>query len=84
MYQTKLGSLFETCIQTAVGYVVATTANYILLPIWFDGVTFGNSLVIGLVYTFISVARGYVIRRFFNSKLHNAAMRAAEAVERRY
>jgi len=34
----------------------------------------------GLIFTVISVARGYIIRRWFNARLQRAAQRMAEAV----
>ena len=34
----------------------------------------------GLIFTVISVARGYIIRRWFNARLQRAAQRMAEAM----
>jgi hypothetical protein len=34
----------------------------------------------GLIFTVISVARGYVIRRWFNARLQRTAQRMAAAV----
>jgi hypothetical protein len=36
-----------------------------------------KSLGIGAVYTLISIARSYVIRRWFNARLHRTALRLA-------
>lgn len=37
----------------------------------------GQHVGITVFFTIISVARGYVVRRWFNARLHNAAVRLA-------
>jgi hypothetical protein len=41
----------------------------------------GQHLGITLVFTVISVARGYVVRRWFNAGLHLAAVRLAKRLK---
>jgi hypothetical protein len=65
--QTKLGSFIEAWANIAVGFGVNFAANMLILPLFgFKGLTLSKNLVIGLLYTLISLARQYVLRRWFN------------------
>lgn len=66
MSQTRLGSFVEAWANIAVGFGINYVANVTVLP-WFGyHVTFGDAFWIGVVFTFISLARSYVLRRWFN------------------
>lgn len=78
MNQTKLGSLIEACINVAIGFVINMAANFVILPLIGFHITLGQNLFIGVLYTLVSVARSYVIRRWFNQRLHTTAQRLAE------
>lgn len=73
MGQSKLESLIETCINTAIGYLVALLSQILVFPMVGIHVPFSTNLVIGAWFTVISVARGYIIRRWFNARLKRAA-----------
>jgi hypothetical protein len=76
--QTRLGSFIEAWINVAIGFGINFAANLVVLPYFgFATLTLKTNLYIGLAYTVISVIRSYVIRRWFNAKLHAAAMRLA-------
>jgi hypothetical protein len=67
MAQTKLGSAVEVGLNLLVGYTINFTANILILPLFgFKSLTVVKNLEIGLVFTVISIARQYIIRRFFN------------------
>jgi hypothetical protein len=67
MAQTKLGSAVEVALNLLVGYTINFTANILILPLFgFKSLTVVKNLEIGLVFTVISIARQYIIRRFFN------------------
>ena len=71
MQQTKLSSFIEAWVNVAIGFAINFTANLIVLPLFgFSTLTAGVAFHIGLVYTVISVARSYVVRRWFNAWLH--------------
>ncbi len=73
MAQTRLGSFVEAWANILVGFGVNFTANLIVLPRFGFNVTAGDAFGIGLVFTAISLARSYVIRRWFNGmKFGNA------------
>lgn len=66
--QTVKGSAVEAVVNTAAGFGINFTANWYLLPLFgFTSLTLKQNFTIGLLYTAISIARGYVLRRVFNS-----------------
>jgi hypothetical protein len=67
MSQSRVGSIVETITNTAVGYAINFTANLIVLPLFGYHVSVRDNCAIGVIYTVISVARSYVLRRAFNS-----------------
>jgi hypothetical protein len=75
MQQTKLGSFYEACINVVIGFVINFIANLVILPLFGFHITLVDNFYIGLLYTIVSVARSYVVRRWFNRKIHEAAMR---------
>ena len=65
--QSAKGSATEAVTNTAVGFGVNFSANLLVLPLFgFSGLTVGKNIVIGVIYTGISLARGYILRRVFN------------------
>jgi hypothetical protein len=54
----------------------------LILPLFgFTSLTLATNLVIGMIYTVISVARSYVIRRWFNARLHRIVENIAHKLE---
>jgi hypothetical protein len=65
--QTKLGSTAEVAANLAVGYSVNFIANLVILPMFgFHTLTIAKNLQIGVLFTVVSIARQYVLRRYFN------------------
>ena len=66
--QSKLGSIVESISNTAVGLLT----TLILSPFIYDFVgmkyTYTQLGVATVLFTLISIIRGYIIRRFFNKK----------------
>lgn len=68
MAQTKLGSFAEAWANIAVGFGVNFAANFAILPLFgFNTLTWGKNHALGALYTIISLARSYVLRRWFNN-----------------
>lgn len=63
--QTKKMSWTETMTNTAIGYTINQTAQIIVFPLVGVHVPLSINFTIGVIFTFISVARGYVLRRVF-------------------
>ena len=68
MAQSKMSSFYEAWVNIFVGYLVNFVANMIVLPIFGYNISIADNLMIGVIYTFISLARSYSIRRWFNRK----------------
>ncbi len=66
--QTKKQSLIETLTSVFVGWLIGVILNLTILPLFNYNITVVDSLWVSLIFTAISVVRGYLIRRFFNSK----------------
>ena len=66
--QSKRESMIETLTSVFVGWLIGVILNLTILPLFNYNITVVDSLLVSLVYTVISVVRGYLIRRFFNSK----------------
>lgn len=66
MAQTRVGSLAEAGANIAVGFTINWTANMLVLPLFGFHVTGGQAFGIGVIFTGISLARSYVLRRWFN------------------
>jgi hypothetical protein len=63
--QTRKASLLETLLSTAIGYGVAVTTQAVVFP-WFGlHVPLSHNLMIGAVFTVVSIARGFAVRRLF-------------------
>lgn len=77
MTQTRLGSLYEALMNVAIGFAINFVANLVILPLVGFYISVGQNLFIGVLYTVVSVARSYVIRRWFNARLHAMAERLA-------
>ena len=77
MNQSKLGSFIEAWFNVLIGFGINFSANLLILPMFGFNITLSDNLFIGMLYTVISVARSYAIRRWFNARLHAAAMRLA-------
>ena len=68
MAQTRFGSLIEGLTNIVIGYTINFIINMLVLPFFVEGFTVKDNLVLGVIYTAISLVRSYVIRRFFNGK----------------
>lgn len=66
--QSKKQSLIETLTSVFVGWLIGVILNLTILPLFNYNITVVDSLWVSLIFTVISVVRGYLIRRFFNSK----------------
>ena len=71
--QTRLQSLIEAWANVAIGYFVALAAQLIVFPLYDIDVSMSQNIQIGLIFTAVSIARSYVLRRFFNRVHHGKA-----------
>ena len=67
--QPRLHSMLEAIANVAIGYSINFVANLVVLPLFGLAVSARDAAGIGLVFTGISLARSYLLRRAFN-RLH--------------
>ena len=73
MAQTKLGSFTESMANIAVGFTINYIANLLIFPLFGFHISLEANFLMGAIYTAISLARSYVLRRYFNGlKFGNA------------
>lgn len=77
MNQSRLESFIECAVNIAIGYGVALISQIIIFPIFGIEVDITTNLKIGLWFTVISLARSYVIRRWFDARIHATAHKSA-------
>jgi hypothetical protein len=65
--QSRVMSLVEVVANVLVGYGAAVATQMMVFP-WFGlSTTLGQNLQMGLVFTVVSLMRGYTLRRLFNA-----------------
>ena len=67
MKQTRWMSLVEAVTNVLVGYGVAVATQWAVFPLFGLHATLQENLVIGLVFTAVSLVRSYVLRRAFEA-----------------
>jgi len=67
--QSKLQSFWEAWVNILIGFSINFLANMLILPLFGFNITVGDNLIIGVIYTLISLARSYAVRRWFNRKV---------------
>jgi polyferredoxin len=71
MSQSKVNSAVETIISVGVGYIISLLLNLYFLPIFVVDISnqiLSTAIIIGLVYTGVSLIRSYCFRRFFEKR----------------
>ena len=66
MTQSKKMSFAEACVNTTIGYAINFTAQLIIFPMFNIHIRLRDNAMIGIMFTGISIARGYFLRRIFN------------------
>ncbi len=74
MNQTKLESLAEVLINVAIGWGIAFITQLIVFPLFGIHVPLSSQFWISVIFTIVSIIRGYVIRRWFNAGIHKLAI----------
>lgn len=71
--QSRLGSFVEAWINVIIGFSINFAANMVFLPLLGFNISVTQNLTLGCIYTIISVARSYAIRRWFNGYIVSTA-----------
>jgi hypothetical protein len=67
MKQSRRMSLVESIANVAVGYGVAVATQVLVFPLFGLEVSLAANLQIGLIFTVVSIARSYLLRRLFEA-----------------
>ena len=70
MNQSKLESLAEVGVNVVIGWVIGLAAQLFFFPLIGIEATFSQNFISSIVFTVISIVRGYVIRRWFNAGIN--------------
>ncbi|TXH87616.1 MAG: hypothetical protein E6Q78_13850 [Rhodoferax sp.] len=75
MKQSRLMSLVESLVNVLVGYGVAVATQMAVFPLFGLAVTVTENLLIGLIFTAVSIVRSYALRRGFEAlRVRQSAM----------
>ena len=66
--QSKRESMIESLTSVFAGWLIGVVLNMLVLPLFDYNVSLTDGVLISIIFTIISIVRGYLIRRFFNSK----------------
>lgn len=65
--QTRKKSLLESFVNVLSGFVIASIAwRFIIAPLFNIEHSWGKNMAITLIFSVISITRGYCVRRVFN------------------
>lgn len=64
--QSRWMSFVEALTNIAVGYALAVATQALVFPLFGLQVPLGDSLLIGAVFTVVSLVRSFALRRVFN------------------
>lgn len=65
--QSRTMSLTEAIVNVAVGYGVAVVTQILIFPLFGLHTTLAQNLKMGAVFTMVSIARSYALRRLFEA-----------------
>lgn len=69
MAQSRAGSAVEAVVNVLVGYWVAVGAQMAIFPLFGVNLPATDNMLIGVLFTAVSLVRSYLLRRLFN-RLH--------------
>ena len=86
MKQSRLMSLAEAIANVIVGYVVAVLTQILIFPVFGLHTTLAQNLKMGVIFTVVSIARSFALRRVFEAirmrKACSADLNALRSPER--
>ncbi|MCD6672975.1 MAG: hypothetical protein LT106_08965 [Burkholderiaceae bacterium] len=80
--QSRLSSFIEAWVNVAIGFGINFTMNFLILPVvGLPMPSVGQNFAMGLLFTVVSVARSYAVRRWFNARINRFANIMAGRIE---
>lgn len=65
MKQSRAMSLVEAVTNVVVGYGVAVVTQILIFPVFGLHATLAQNLKMGVIFSFVSIARSFALRRLF-------------------
>ena len=70
--QSRLMSAVEATANVAVGYGIAVITQVMVFPLFGLNASLIENLILGSIFTIVSLIRSYALRRMFNALRPNA------------
>ncbi|WP_291207037.1 hypothetical protein [Hyphomonas sp.] len=70
--QSRLMSAVEATANVAVGYGIAVITQVMVFPLFGLNASLIENLILGSIFTIVSLIRSYTLRRMFNALRQNA------------
>jgi len=67
--QTKLQSFIESAVNIFIGFLVSLVAQVAFFPFFDIRVSLSDNLMLGALFTVVSLIRSYFVRRYFNGRI---------------
>ena len=67
MKQSRAMSLVESVANVVVGYGVAVVTQILIFPIFGLHTTLAQNMKMGAIFSFVSIARSFALRRLFEA-----------------
>ncbi len=67
MSQTRAMSFVEAVANILMGYGIALATQLMVFPLFGLAATLRDNLLIGAIFTLVSLTRSYLLRRLFNA-----------------
>lgn len=67
--QTRRESLVEAFWNTATGYLISVLVQVWVFPLYGVHLGLGENMQLVAIFTFVSIVRSYLWRRYYNKKL---------------
>lgn len=64
--QSRIFSFIESITNVTIGYTMAIFTQLIVFPLFNIEIDLSSNFIIALIFTIVSLARSYVVRRLFN------------------
>ena len=70
--QSRRMSFVESIANVAVGYGIAVATQVLVFPLFGVYVSLADNLAIGILFTIVSIARSFCLRRLFEALRHRS------------
>lgn len=73
--QTRLQSFVESTVHVVIGWITGLLLQILLFYFYNIEVPFSTNLKLSIIFTLFALLRTFLIRRYFNNRIHNLAIR---------